>query len=306
MTRKRQLRRAIGTIIAGPISALIALGASFGAPLSASADTWRPVPGTSWQWQLQGTIDTNVDADVFDIDMDQSASVVADLHARGKKVICYVNVGAWESYRSDAARFPTFVLGNVYDGYPNERWLDIRQISVLAPIMRERFDNCSQKGFDAVEPDNVDGYSQDSGFPLTYEQQLAYNLWIAAEVHARGMAVGLKNDTDQAVDLQPSFDFAVSEQCFQYQECDSWLTFLIAGKAVFEAEYSLDTSLFCGLATEMGVSAMLKHTSLDSWRVPCTWPEAPRMNRRGATISDSPAPQLDMEPENRSESHPDF
>jgi hypothetical protein len=306
MTRKRQLRRAIGTIIAGPISALIALGASFGAPLSASADTWRPVPGTSWQWQLQGTVDANVDADVFDIDMDQSASVVADLHARGKKVICYVNVGAWESYRSDAGRFPEFVLGNVYDGYPNERWLDIRQISVLAPIMRQRLDSCSQKGFDAVEPDNVDGYSQDSGFPLTYEQQLAYNLWIAAEVHARGMAVGLKNDTDQAVDLQPSFDFAVSEQCFQYQECDSWLPFLFAGKAVFEAEYSLDTSLFCGLATEMGLSAMLKHTSLDSWRVPCTWPETPGMNRRGVTTSDNPAPQLDMEPENRGESHPDF
>jgi hypothetical protein len=273
MTRKRLLPRAIGTIIAGPISALIAFGASFGAPLTAFADTWRPSAGTSWQWQLQGAIDVNVDADVFDIDMDQSANVVADLHARGKKVICYVNVGAWERYRSDAGSFPGSVLGSVYDGYPDERWLDIRRISVLAPIMRARFDKCRQKGFDAIEPDNMDGYAQNSGFPLTYQQQLAYNRWVAAEVHARGMAVGLKNDTDQAADLEPSFDFAVSEQCFQYQECESWLPFLYAGKAVFEAEYSLDTSLFCWVATDMGVSAIQKRSSLDSWRMPCSWPD---------------------------------
>lgn len=270
MTRKRQLRRAIRPIIAGPITALITLGVSLGIPLSASADTWQPTPGTSWQWQLQGTIQMDVDADVIDIDMDQGANVVAALHDRGKTVICYVNAGAWEDFRSDASSFPPSVLGSTYDGFPNERWLDIRQISILAPIMRDRFDSCRQKGFDAVEPDNIDGYAQDTGFPLTYQQQLAYNRWVADEVHARGMAVGLKNDTDQVTDLQPNFDFAVSEQCFEYGECDAWLPFLRAGKAVFEAEYALDTRVFCAAAIFMGVSAILKHTSLDAWRVPCT------------------------------------
>ena len=33
--------------------------------------------------------------------------------------------------------------------------------------MAARFDECREKGFDAVEADLVDGYARDSGFPLT-------------------------------------------------------------------------------------------------------------------------------------------
>ena len=41
--------------------------------------------------------------------------------------------------------------------------------------MAARFDLCRQKGFDAVEPDLVDGYIQTTGFPLTAADQLTYN-----------------------------------------------------------------------------------------------------------------------------------
>ena len=45
--------------------------------------------------------------------------------------------------------------------------MDIRQIDILGPIMQARLDLCKQKGFDAVEPDNVDAYQNKPGFPMT-------------------------------------------------------------------------------------------------------------------------------------------
>lgn len=41
--------------------------------------------------------------------------------------------------------------------------------------MQARLDLAVQKGCDGVEPDNVDGYQNNSGFPLTAQDQLAYN-----------------------------------------------------------------------------------------------------------------------------------
>jgi hypothetical protein len=55
------------------------------------------------------------------------------------------------------------VIGNDYEGWPGEKWLDIRQIDQLAPIMRARLDACRAKGFDGIEPDNIDEYTNDTG-----------------------------------------------------------------------------------------------------------------------------------------------
>ena len=105
------------------------------------------------------------------------------------------------------------------NGWPGERWLDIRRLSVLEPLMATRFDMCRDKGFDAVEPDNMDGYRNSTGFPLTAHDQLAYNRLIAELAHERGLAVGLKNDLDQIPELVGDFDFAVNEECAEYDEC---------------------------------------------------------------------------------------
>ncbi|HSR32659.1 MAG TPA: endo alpha-1,4 polygalactosaminidase, partial [Anaerolineae bacterium] len=151
-----------------------------------SPDWWRPPVNTTWQWQLTDLpIDQSLDVGMYDIEMfDNDASVVAALHAQGRKVICYINVGSWEDWRPDKDQLPTSVLGNDYEGWPGEKWLDIRQIDLLAPIMRARFDQCQAKGFDGIEPDNIDGYTNDTGFPLTYQDQLDYNIWLANETHA--------------------------------------------------------------------------------------------------------------------------
>lgn len=249
------------------ITASLALAAT-----PAAAARWKPKPTTApWQWQLQGKIDTTVKAPVYEVDgFDVPKKTIAALHAKGRRVICYLDVGSWESYRPDAASFPESVKGKRYEGYPNERWLDIRQIGMLAPILRKRFDLCKAKDFDAVEPDNDAGWENDTGFPLTRGDQLTFNRWVAREVHKRGMSVALKNDGRQAKDLVGSFDFAVVEECFQYDECSPYSAFVDAGKAVFEAEYELTPDQFCGDADRLTFSSIRKGYDLFAkpW-VPC-------------------------------------
>lgn len=230
---------------------------------------WHPKPGLTWQWQLTEPVDTSVDAQVYDIDgTENGAAVVAALHAAGRKAICYVNVGADESFRPDAAAFPSAVVGQP-NGWPGERWLDVRQSAVLRPIIAARFKTCADKGFDGIEADNVDGYQNDTGFPVTADDQLAFNRMVAGLAHADGLAVGLKNDVDQVPQLVSSFDFAIDEQCAEYSECDTLTPFIAAGKAVFHVEYSVPLSQFCAQTTALGFSSMRKNTSLDAARWPC-------------------------------------
>ncbi|MEV6235637.1 endo alpha-1,4 polygalactosaminidase [Lentzea sp. NPDC051838] len=230
---------------------------------------WVPPPGTAWQWQLSGKVDTGVDVPVYDIDgVDNDSDVVDALHRAGRKVICYVNVGAAEDFRPDAAAFPAAVKGKT-NGWPGERWLDIRRSDVLRPIMAARFDTCRDKGFDAVEPDNVEGYTNDTGFPLTAADQLTYNRMLAGLAHERGLSIGLKNDLGQIPELLADFDFAIDEQCAEYGECGRLIPFIKAGKAVFHVEYNLDTAQFCPEAKALGFSSMRKTLDLGAPRWPC-------------------------------------
>jgi hypothetical protein len=182
---------------------------------------WHPGPQTGpWQWELQGKFQLTPGADVYDIDAEESTvGDVRAIHRHRDKAICYIDVGSWEEFRKDKNEFPESVLGNRYEGFPNERWLDIAHFQKFAPIMEARIETCAKKRFDAVEPDNIAGYENNTGFPLTAAEQLRYNRWIAHQVHKRGMAVALKNDPKQARQLVGDFDFAIVEECFQFEEC---------------------------------------------------------------------------------------
>lgn len=223
----------------------------------------------SWQIQLQGKVDTAVDVEVYDVDLfDTAAAVIDGLHAQGRKVICYFSAGSWEDWRPDADAFPAAVKGRS-NGWPGEKWLDIRRLDVLAPIMAARLDFAVEKRCDAVDPDNVDGYVNRTGFRLTGDDQLRFNTWIADQAHARALAVGLKNDLDQVSQLVPFFDFAVNEQCFEYKECDRLSPFIQAGKPVLGIEYSGNADIFCPKANAMSFSTLKKRMDLDAWRLDC-------------------------------------
>jgi hypothetical protein len=227
---------------------------------------WRPPPRTSaWQWQLQGKIDPQVKAWAFDVDgFEASKGDVRTLHRYRRRAICYLDVGSWESYRPDAGRFPKSVIGNRYAGFPDERWLDVSRFALFAAPLKARIAMCARKRFDAVEPDNVAGWEAENntGFAITRADQLRFNRWIANQVHGRGMAVALKNDGRQAKQLVGLFDFAIVEECFQYDECGLYRPFVERDKAVFEAEYELQTSEFCEAAIALGFSAIRKSYDL--------------------------------------------
>jgi hypothetical protein len=233
-----------------------------------AAAVWAPAPTTEpWQYQLQGSVDAAVEASVFDIDgADNSARTVARIHDRDARAVCYFSAGSYENWRADRTRFPDSVLGRPLAGWPGERWLDIRHREELLPVMRDRMRMCAEKGFDGVEPDNVDAYANRSGFPLIGRDQLRYNRALAREAHALGLAIGLKNDLGQVRELVGQYDFAVNEQCFEYRECTRLRPFIQAGKAVFNVEYD---RLRCDRSSDLRFSSIRKRLSLRSWRRAC-------------------------------------
>jgi len=236
---------------------------------------WTPIPGLSWQWQLQNAFDFSVAARVYDIDLfDTPVETISTLKSSGSRVICYFNAGAWEDWRTDAANFPESVKGNMLSGYADEKWLDIRQVDSLADVMLARFDLAVAKGCDAVEPDNIDGYSNNTGFALTAQDQINYNLWLSNQANARGLSIGLKNDVEHVQELEPFFDWALNEQCLEYNECDTLLPFIASNKAVFGVAYVnngqvYDAQNICSVTDAKEYSWIIKHFDLDSWLDSC-------------------------------------
>lgn len=248
-------------------------GAAAAAPASAPT---QAVPnrtitlGQSYHIQFSGRLDRSVAADVYEVDGgDTSKSVVTDLHRRGRIVVCYVSAGSWESYRADAGAFPKNVLGRTLSGWPDERWLDIRRLHVLMPLMKARMDRCVRKGFDGIEFDNVDGYANQTGFPLTRADQVRYDRALARAAHVRGLQPGLKNAIGLIPDLVDDFDWALNEQCVQYSECRPYRAFVKEGKAVFVLEYHVPVKRMCAVTQPLHLFAQKKHRSLNAWRGTC-------------------------------------
>ncbi len=276
MTTSASLRLLAVAIASMAVSLLIGCGGGQVAPEAGQTSVWQPPPGTTWQWQLGGnSVDQTVKAEVYDIDLfDNAASVVTSLHKKGRKVIAYISAGSYENWRPDKQKFLAHpeVLGRNYSGWAGEKWLDIRRIDILGPIMTARMDLAKQKGFDALEPDNIDGYQNRTGFPLTAKDQLAYNTFLANEAHKRGLSIGLKNDPDQVPQLLSYFDWALDEDSFADKYYNQLTPFITAHKAVFAAEYTdtgMTLSRFCPKAEALQFSGILKHRRLDAWRQVC-------------------------------------
>lgn len=239
---------------------------------------WVPSVANTWQWQLRGPLNITYDVDVYDIDLfDTPASTIDAIHRADGHVVCYFSAGSSEDWRPDFNRLAPSDLGQALDDWPGERWLDTRSPNVRE-IVRARLDLASSKDCDGVEPDNVDAYDNASGFELGRTTQLDFNRFLAVEAHRRGLAVGLKNDVGQITELATDFDFAVNEQCFEYDECSSYVAFIDAGKPVFNAEYAQPYRLnadgardaLCESATAASIRTLVLPMELDdSYRSAC-------------------------------------
>jgi hypothetical protein len=178
-------------------------------------------------------------------------------------------------------------------GYRDEWWFDIAGFSGyvagkpsslqgaavnIAAGLQHRFDWCALEGQDAVEPDDVDGYSNRSatggasgGWGLTRAESAGFERWIAYQVHADGMAVLQKNDPPNAAVDEPLFDGVLTEECNYYRDpCagpgGDWDAYLSAGKPVLNAEYAQDgetTGKFCPTDDRVGIWGALFSVDLD-------------------------------------------
>ncbi len=254
---------------AGGSSGSAGNGQSAGGGPSSAVPYRALTPGTSWQWQLQDPIDETIldgianprkmyDIDLFNVD----AGVISRLKAKGIIVICYMSAGSSENWRPDYGSFPASVKGNSLGGWPGENWLDIRQIGVLGPIMTARMDMAKAKGCDGIEPDNIDGYENNSGFTLSAADQANYNRYLSVQAHARNLSIGLKNDVSQIALLEPSFDWALNEECYQFDECGGYSVFIAHNKAVFGVEYAVDPAVFCPQANASNYDWLFKDQDL--------------------------------------------
>jgi hypothetical protein len=249
---------------------------------------------------------------VFDIDIYQdgkcytpnnygvlNTAAVNALHALGDKVIGYIDAGTAETWRPDYPQYQSFntscggcLFGRPVGGFRNEFWLNINtNVSGTNPntgqtetaqqfILDEltaRLAKARSAGADAIEFDNIDAYQNKTGLTISAATQEQFDAAIANLAHSNGFAVGFKNDLGQASDLQPYFDFAINEQCWQYKECNfpppglqAWPS--TYGKAVFNVEYKGSTSGFCPQANSASYNfnSILKDVNLyDVPYTPC-------------------------------------
>jgi hypothetical protein len=269
------LRALAGVIAISTVTLPTAYAAPSAPPPVSCAGCWVPALQTSWDWVLSKVPTAPYrSVSMYDVDgFDTTPADVSAMHAAGIKVVCYISGGTWENWRPDASQFPVAILGKK-NGWPGEKWLDVRDAqypgSALRSIMDARLDMCRAKGFDGVELDNVDGYTNDTGFPLSSDDQIFYNATLANDAHQRGLMVLQKNDLRQIPSLLAYFDGALNEQCNRYNECTTQQTgsfgydqYVSAGKPVFQAEYKLATKRFCAADNAAGFNGVRFSTKLN-------------------------------------------
>ncbi|CAM9544998.1 unnamed protein product [Laminaria digitata] len=227
--------------------------------------------GQSWNYNLATPVDTKVKVDVFFIDMgEKKGGTIDTLHGLGKGVVCYISIGTVEDWRDDAKQFPSSAIGGGVDGWAGERWLDVNNMQVRE-IMSARVKKAEGMKCDAIEPDNMMVYSEGGkvGVKVSEAEQIEYNRWFAKEVHAHGMAVGLKNAVDLVPILVGDFDFALNEECHEWDECRVYEdTFIAQNKPVFNVEYNLGKNI-CDSSNKIGIDTIIKDYDLDASLCSC-------------------------------------
>jgi hypothetical protein len=268
--------------------------------------TWWSIPtgNVSWQWVLNHPLSLNSPADmgttdvlpdgspapaptVFDIDgIINPASTVAALHARGDHVICYVEAGSAGNYYSAnqegvATSYydqlqAAGALGNTLPGYPAERFVNINApvaVGIVEAMIRQQ---CSGKGFDAVETDLDEvypGYDGPTGLGITKSDEQSFLTTLANFIHGLNMGWIAKNLVDTgdnfATIMQPLADGLLTENCNQWNQCGQASTYIAHGKGVLNAEYNLSTSQFCPADNAAGINGAQIDSSVDGFRRPC-------------------------------------
>ncbi len=229
-----------------------------------------------WDWQIGATTDANIIAPagvkVIDVDgFNTSATKVSQLKAQGIYTVCYINAGSWQAGYPDSAQYPDYLKIQQDPNWPGEYFLDVTDVfkpnSVLAAILRTRLQMCKSKGFDALEPDNLQNDENVTGGRISLQQQIDFNGWIADEAHAAGLAVFQKNGPDKVLltdktgkKMVEKFDGILNEECQQFNECGPLAEYVSRGKLALNTEYSLAPD--CTTSNSLNINTIRKDLSL--------------------------------------------
>jgi len=228
---------------------------------------WATTPGEAFNYVLGHDVEISQEkAKVVDIDVNKSAEKIQQLHNAGIKVICYFSGGTLEDFRDDYNDFKAVknLVRNTFIDWPDETWLDYR-VEGIKPLMKKRMQTAVNKKCDGIEVDNLDGYTMDEvkewTNPLKKEDAIAYAKWLAETAHSLNISIGLKNTLGIIDDVGSYFDFAVNEECIQYNECKRYKNFIAQGKAVYGVTYGgmdKNKDALCKNLNGLGMSMIVK------------------------------------------------
>ncbi|MGO2659963.1 endo alpha-1,4 polygalactosaminidase [Mycetocola reblochoni] len=181
--------------------------------------------------------------------------VVRDADAaplEGAYSVCYVNGFQTQPGQEDVWAGSDAVLRDADDrpvvdpDWPDEMVLDPATphqreqiLAVIGPVIT----GCAEDGYAAVEIDNLDTFLRfpagDDGSPGVDEAAaLALARSYVDVAHTAGLAIGQKNAAELAARGRDElgFDFAVTEECAAFDECDAYRA--AYGDAVLQIEYA--------------------------------------------------------------------
>jgi hypothetical protein len=240
VSKRYRSRILVGAAVMAVAAVSVAVGIGT-ADAGTKAATWAPpAANASFDYQIGGPYTPPPGVTV--VSRDHDASPAAGLYN-----ICYVN--AFQAQTEDASwwktNHPDLLLhdakGNlVIDKDWNEILLDYSTATKragLTAIVGGWIDQCASKGFKGVEPDNLDSYTRSKNL-LTESEAVSYAASLSAYAHGKGLAIAQKNDADlsTANANRAGFDFAVAEECADYDECQNYTA--TYGNHVIVIEYS--------------------------------------------------------------------
>ena len=237
-----------------------------------------PIGKVIWDWQIGAgsvaniTVPTGVT--LIDIDgFDATAAKVAELKQRGIYTVCYINAGSYQPGQPDSSQYPSYLKIQADPDWAGEYFLDVTDVfkpnSVLAALLNARFKMCKDKGFDALEPDNLQNDENVSGGRITKQQQIDFNGWVADSAHRYGLAVFQKNGPDNVLlkdrtgkMMVEKFDGILNEQCQEFNECAALAEYPKRGKLALNVEYNSGITLDCTLSNKLLINSIKKDLGL--------------------------------------------
>jgi Glycoside-hydrolase family GH114 len=233
---------AVSVVLGAPwLSAATSAADRTGTHTGTASRIVRPPANGRFDYQIGGAYRPLLSVQI--VDRDHTSRPVT-----GRYNICYIN--AFQTQAEDdrwwRRRHPALLLRDhdrrlVEDpGWPGEILLNTATASDrrrLATIEDKWIDGCRTKGFEGVEPDNLDSNTRSHGL-LTQADDLAFARLLAKRAHRDGLAIAQKNDAEASRRARHAagFDFAIAEECQVYNECGYYTR--AYGDRVIEIEYT--------------------------------------------------------------------